>query len=127
MEFVDGEDLASLMKRIGRLQPDKAIQLAQQLCAGLAEAHSFGILHRDLKPANIMLDGRGNVRLTDFGLAITAREARGEDAWAGTPAYMSPEQLSGQKPTVQSDIYALGLVLYELFTGEQAFPVSTVR
>ncbi len=126
MEFVDGEDLASLMKRIGRLQPDKAIQLSQQLCAGLAEAHSFGVLHRDLKPANIMLDGRGNVRITDFGLAIMAGEARGEDAWAGTPAYMSPEQLSGQKPTTASDIYALGLVLYELFTGKDAYPGATV-
>jgi hypothetical protein len=126
MEFVDGEDLASLMKRIGRLQPDKAIQLAQQLCAGLAEAHSFGVLHRDLKPANIMLDGRGHARITDFGLAIMAGEARGEDAWVGTPAYMSPEQLSGEKPTIQSDIYALGLVLYELFTGRDAYPGATV-
>ncbi len=126
MEFIDGEDLASLMKRIGRLQPDKAIQLAQQLCAGMAEAHSFGVLHRDLKPANIMLDGRGNVRITDFGLAIMAAEARGEDAWAGTPSYMSPEQLSGQKPTIQSDIYALGLVLYELFTGKDAYPSTRV-
>jgi len=126
MEFIDGEDLASLMKRIGRLQPDKAIQLAQQLCAGMAEAHSFGVLHRDLKPANIMLDGRGNVRITDFGLAIMAEEARGEDAWAGTPAYMSPEQLSGDKPSIQSDIYALGLVLYELFTGKDAYPSASV-
>ncbi len=126
MEFIDGENLASLMKRIGRLQPDKAIQLAQQLCAGLAEAHSFGVLHRDLKPANIMLDGRGNARITDFGLAIMAAEARGEDAWAGTPSYMSPEQLSGEKPTVQSDIYALGLVLYELFTGKDAYPGASV-
>ena len=126
MEFVDGEDLASLMKRIGRLQPDKAIQLAQQLCAGLAEAHSFGVLHRDLKPANIMLDGRGNARITDFGLAIMAKEARGEDAWVGTPAYMSPEQLSGEKPTAQSDIFALGLVLYELFTGKDAYPGASV-
>jgi serine/threonine-protein kinase len=126
MEFVDGEDLASLMKRIGRLQPDKAIQLAQQLCAGLGEAHSFGVLHRDLKPANIMLDGRGNARIADFGLAIMAGEARGEDAWVGTPAYMSPEQLSGGRPTTQSDIYALGLVLYELFTGKNAYPGNSV-
>ncbi len=121
MEFVDGEDLASLLRRIGRLQPAKALQLAHQLCAGLAEIHAFGILHRDLKPANIMLDGRGNLRITDFGLAVVAEEIPGDEAHAGTPAYMAPEQLSGEKPTQQSDIYALGLILYELFTGKPAF------
>ena len=122
MEFVDGEDLASLLKRIGRLPQDKALQVAHQLCAGLAEAHALGVLHRDLKPANIMIDGRGTVRITDFGLAITAEDVRSEDAWAGTPAWMAPEQLAGEKATRQSDIYALGLVLYELFTGKDAFP-----
>jgi serine/threonine-protein kinase len=122
MEFVDGEDLASLLKRIGRLPQDKALQVAHQLCAGLAEAHALGVLHRDLKPANIMIDGRGTVRITDFGLAITAGEVRREDIWAGTPAWMAPEQLAGATPTRQSDIYALGLVLYELFTGKDAFP-----
>src|SRR5512146_192803 len=91
MEFVDGEDLASLLRRIGRLQPAKALQLAHQLCAGLAEIHAFGILHRDLKPANIMLDGRGNLRITDFGLAVVAEEIPGDEAHAGTPAYMAPE------------------------------------
>jgi serine/threonine protein kinase len=117
MEFVDGEDLASLLQRIGRLQPAKALQLSHQLCAGLAEIHAFGILHRDLKPANIMLDGRGNLRITDFGLAVVANEIPGEEAMAGTPAYMAPEQLAGEKATQQSDIYALGLILFELFTG----------
>ncbi len=126
MEFVDGEDLGSLLRRIGRLPQDKALQVAHQLCAGLAEAHAFGVLHRDLKPANVMLDGRGNVRITDFGLAATAEELTGEDARAGTPAYMAPEQLAGQRPTTQSDLYALGLVLYELFSGKEAYPAASI-
>ena len=127
MEFVDGEDLASLLQRIGRLQPAKALQLSHQLCAGLAEIHAFGILHRDLKPANIMLDGRGNLRITDFGLAVVANEIPGEEAMAGTPAYMAPEQLAGEKATQQSDIYALGLILFELFTGMPAFENRRTR
>jgi serine/threonine-protein kinase len=126
MEFVDGEDLGSLLQRIGHLPQDKALQVAHQICAGLAEAHAFGVLHRDLKPANVMLDGRGNVRITDFGLAATAGELTGEDARAGTPAYMAPEQLTGQKATTQSDLYALGLVLYELFSGKEAYPAATI-
>ncbi|MDH3227530.1 MAG: serine/threonine protein kinase, partial [Thermoleophilia bacterium] len=121
MEFVAGEDLASLLKRIGRLPREKAAQIAQQLCAGLAAAHAEGILHRDLKPANVMLDERGRVRITDFGLAGLAEELEGAQVLAGTPAYMSPEQLSGEGVSVRSDLYALGLVLYELFTGKRAF------
>jgi serine/threonine protein kinase len=102
MEYVDGEDLASLMRRIGRLPPDKALDIGRQLCAGLATAHELGIIHRDLKPANIMLDGRGRVRITDFGLAFHLLEGDAPDARAGTPAYMSPEQLRGSKLTPQS-------------------------
>src|SRR5271166_1279818 len=120
MEYVDGEDLASLLRRIGRLPGDKALEIARQLCAGLAAAHREGVLHRDLKPANIMLDGRGQVLLTVFGLAGVAHEI--EDVRSGTPAYMAPEQLSGKEVTARSDIYALGLVLYELFTGKSAYP-----
>ena len=97
MEYVDGEDLASLLARIGRLPPDKAHDVARDLCAGLAAMHDKGIVHRDLKPANVMVDGRGRARLTDFGLAL-ALEAPGKYAYAGTPAYMSPEQLSGGRP-----------------------------
>jgi serine/threonine-protein kinase len=119
MEFVDGEDLASLLRRIGRLPEDKAVQIARQICAGLAAAHEKGILHRDLKPANIMIDGRGRARITDFGLAGSI--ADGGEAGAGTPAYMAPEQLAGKPTSVRSDLYALGLVLYELFTGKRAF------
>ena len=121
MEYIDGEDLASLLRRIGRLPPDKAVEIARELCAGLAAAHAKGVLHRDLKPANIMLDGRGQVVITDFGLAGVADDIRGTEVRSGTPAYMSPEQLSGKEVTLRSDIYALGLVLYEVFTGKRAF------
>src|SRR5271165_2959460 len=121
MEYVDGEDLASLLRRIGRLPEDKALDIARQLCAGLAAAHAKGVLHRDLKPANIMLDGRGQVVVTDFGLAGLADDIRGNEIRSGTPAYMAPEQLAGQEVSVRSDIYSLGLVLYEVFTGKRAF------
>ena len=116
MEYVDGEDLGSLLRRIGRFPEERALEIARQICAGLAAAHERGVLHRDLKPANVMLDGAGKVRITDFGLA----GATGETVRAGTPAYMAPEQLAGSEVTAQSDIYALGLVLYELFTGQRA-------
>jgi serine/threonine-protein kinase len=121
MEYVDGEDLASLLRRIGRLPHDKAVQTARQICAGLAEVHARGIVHRDLKPANVMIDGRGQVRLTDFGLAGLAEGFEGAEIRAGTPDYMAPEQLAGKEVNVRSDLYALGLVLYELFTGSRAF------
>jgi len=126
MEYVDGEDLGSLLRRIGRLPSDKAIEIARQLCAGLAAAHAKGVLHRDLKPANVMLNGRGHVVVTDFGLAALADEIPGEEIRNGTPAYMAPEQLAGKEVTVQSDIYSLGLVLYEVFTGKRAFEASTL-
>jgi tRNA A-37 threonylcarbamoyl transferase component Bud32 len=116
MEYVDGEDLSSLLKRVGRFPEDRALEIARQICAGLAAAHERDVIHRDLKPANVMLDGAGKVRLTDFGLAGVS----GEAIRAGTPAYMAPEQLAGQEVTARSDIYALGLVLYELFTGQRA-------
>jgi hypothetical protein len=125
MEFVDGEDIASLMRRIGRLPADKALEIARQVCAGLAAAHEHGIIHRDLKPANIMLDGRGRARITDFGLAGLSTDMHGDDARAGTPAYMSPEQFSGGEVTPKSDLYSLGLVLYEIFTGKRPFTAVT--
>ena len=120
MEYVDGEDLASLLRRIGRLPADKALEIARKICAGLAAAHDKGVLHRDLKPANIMLDGRGEALIMDFGLAGLARPDRAR-CRSGTPAYMAPEQLAGKEVTVRSDIYSLGLVLYELFTGRRCF------
>ena len=124
MEYVDGEDLASLLRRIGRLPSDKAIQLTRQLCAGLAAAHDCGVLHRDLKPANVLIDGRGRVRIVDFGLASRIDERHYRDGLAGTPAYMAPEQLAGEAASMRTDVYALGLVLYEMFTGEPAFKMG---
>ena len=122
MEYVDGEELASVLRRFGRFSPDRGVELARQICAGLAAAHERGVVHRDLKPANVMLDSTGRVRITDFGLSGLA----GEAVRGGTPAYMAPEQIAGGQATPQSDIYALGLVLYELFTGQRAFEARTV-
>ena len=127
MEYVDGEDLASVVRRIGRLSPDKATDIARQVCAGLAAAHERGVIHRDLKPANVMLDAAGKIRITDFGLAGLAASMQGEDARAGTPAYMAPEQLAGKEVTTKSDIYSLGLILYEILTGKRAFEASTLQ
>ena len=126
MEYVDGEDLASLLRRIGHLPKDKAIEIAWQLCAGLAASHDVGVLHRDLKPANIMIDGRGRARITDFGLAGLADDIDGAEILSGTPAYMAPEQIAGREVSVRSDLYSLGLVLYELFTGKAAFKASSM-
>ena len=122
MEYVDGEDLASLLTRIGRLPADKAVETARKLCAGLAAAHDRGVIHRDLKPQNIMINKRGEVVIMDFGLAAIADQLSGAEVRNGTPAYMSPEQLR-RAPALRrmSDIYSLGLVLYELFTGKRPY------
>ncbi len=124
MEFVDGEDLSRLLKRIGRIAHDKAVDIARGIAAGLMAAHAKGILHRDLKPANIMIDSRGEARIMDFGLALAAGEDDG--MLSGTPAYMAPELLDRQPATVQSELYALGLVMYELFTGKRAHSAHTL-
>jgi serine/threonine-protein kinase len=125
MEYIDGENLSSLLRRIGRLPHDTALDMARQLCAGLAAAHEKGVLHRDLKPANVMIDGRGKVKLLDFGLAALIDDAAGH-ALAGTPAYMAPELFDRKAPSIQSDIYALGLALYEMFSGKPAFQSTSV-
>ena len=112
MELVQGEDLATLLRRAGRLPQEKVLDIAYQLCAGLAAAHAQGVLHRDLKPANVLVDRDGSIRITDFGIAIVRNEGK-RHTLIGTPAYMAPEQLKpGQALTERSDIYALGLVLY---------------
>jgi serine/threonine-protein kinase len=125
MEFIKGEELSSLLRRIGRLPSDKATEIVRQLCAGLAAAHNRGVLHRDLKPANVMIDENGNVRLTDFGIAGLVEESGSEEI-SGTPAYMSPEQLAGKELTIKSDLYSLGLVVYEIFTGKKVFDAPTL-
>lgn len=124
MEYVDGEDLSTLLKRIGHLSQDKGVELARQLCAGLAAAHDKGVLHRDLKPANLLLNSRGQIMITDFGLAGLAEHVQA-DVRSGTPAYMAPEQLAGLEVTHKSDLYALGLVLYEMFSGKRAHQANT--
>ena len=127
MEYVDGEDLASLLLRIGRLPADKALETARKLCAGLAAAHDRGVIHRDFKPQNIMINRRGDVVIMDFGLAAIADQLSGAEARNGTPAYMAPEQIKGAGVTHRSDIYSLGLVLYEIFTGKKPFEARTLQ
>ena len=116
MEYIDGEDLAALLRRIDHLSVPKGVELARQLCSGLASVHDAGMVHRDLKPANIMLDGRGRVRITDFGLSGLAEEFRGEDN-AGTPAYMAPEQLVRCLPRLPAT-FTLSVSCYTKFSQE---------
>ena len=127
MEYVDGEDLASLLHRIGRLPGDKAIETARKICAGLAAAHDKGVIHRDLKPHNIMMNKRGEVLIMDFGLAAIADQLTGLEVRNGTPAYMAPEQLRGSGVTARSDIYSLGLVIYEIFTGKRPYEAKSIQ
>jgi len=119
MEFVQGEDLAALLKRTGRLTSERVAEIAHQLCDGLAAAHAKGVLHRDLKPANVLIDQHGRVRITDFGIAVTTGDVGPPHVMIGTPGYMAPEQLkAGAAVSECTDIYALGVLLYELVTGQ---------
>ena len=125
MELVRGEDLASLLKRVGRLPSEKVIDIARQLSGGLAAAHARGVLHRDLKPANVLIDDTGSVRITDFGIAVIGIET-GQYVQVGTPGYMAPEQLTpGGRLSDRTDLFALGVVLYELLVGHHPFNRST--
>src|ERR1700683_2268493 len=122
MEFVEGESLRSVLNRFGGLPQRKATDLALQICSGLKEAHAQGIVHRDLKPENVMIDAQGNVKIMDFGIARSMEAVtRQTGAMVGTPAYMAPEQVSGSPVDYRNDIYSLGLMLYEMFTGAAAF------
>lgn len=124
MEYVDGLTLRELLSRRGRLPYGAALRIARQLCAGLDAVHEVGVLHRDIKPGNIILEPRGNAKLMDFGIAKHNRaslDPQEYDMVTGTPEYLSPEQLSGKPPSVRSDIYALGVVFEELFTGGMPF------
>ena len=126
MEYVEGENLSELLKRTGPLTESKAIELAGQLCQGLAAAHDAGVLHRDLKPANIMVDHRGRARIADFGLAREHGVLNPREGIVGTPLYMAPEQLKSNQTSVQSDLYSLGLIVYEMFTGSKAHQAKDV-
>ncbi|MBI5783099.1 MAG: protein kinase [Gammaproteobacteria bacterium] len=126
MEFVDGESLRAYLKRAGKLSPERVIDLARQIAAGLGEAHAQGVVHRDLKPENVMLGRDGLVKLLDFGIA---RAVGSDTATArtimGTPEYMAPEQSQGKAVDQRVDLYALGLILYESLTGRRAFSGAT--
>jgi tetratricopeptide (TPR) repeat protein/tRNA A-37 threonylcarbamoyl transferase component Bud32 len=127
MEYVAGEDLRSMIRMSGQLDVGTAVHIGRQICDGLAEAHRLGILHRDLKPGNILVDREGHVRITDFGIArsLKADKLTAAGAVAGTPEFMSPEQVEGRDVDHRSDIYSLGVVLYEMVTGSAPFEAGT--
>jgi len=127
MEYVPGEDLKSMIRMVGKLSPPQAVFIGKQVCAGLAEAHKLGIVHRDLKPKNIMVDRDGNARIMDFGLARSLEEKgiTGGRAMIGTAEYMSPEQAEGKKADSRSDIYSVGVILFEMVTGRFLFEGET--
>ena len=127
MEYVPGEDLKSFIRRSEQLSIGKAISIGKQVCEGLAEAHHLGVVHRDLKPQNIMIDREGNAKIMDFGIArsLGGKGLTGEGVVIGTPDYMSPEQVEGKEVDQRSDIYALGVILYEMTTGRIPFEGET--
>lgn len=127
MEYVAGEDLKRFVKRAGPLNAGKAVMIAGQICDGLAEAHRIGAIHRDLKPQNIMIDADGNAKIMDFGIARFTEMERvtGSGVMIGTPEYMSPEQAELGEVDARSDIYSLGVVLFEMVTGKVPFEGAT--
>jgi tetratricopeptide (TPR) repeat protein/tRNA A-37 threonylcarbamoyl transferase component Bud32 len=127
MEYVPGENLKNIIRMSGPLHVNKAVNYAKQICEGLAEAHRWDVVHRDLKPHNIMIDPTGTVRIMDFGIArsVQTKGWTGEGIAVGTPEYMSPEQAEGQDVDKRTDIYSLGIVLYEMITGKVPFEGET--
>jgi len=127
MEYVDGKDLKSMIRMMGQLSSGKTIFIAKQVCEGMAEAHRLGVVHRDLKPQNIMVDEAGNARIMDFGIArsLKTKGITAAGVMIGTPEYMSPEQVEGKEVDQRSDIYSLGVILYEMVTGRVPFEGDT--
>ncbi|UCE74806.1 MAG: protein kinase, partial [Methanomassiliicoccales archaeon] len=127
MEYVPGEDLKRMIRMTRRLSIGTAVSITKQVCYGLAEAHRLGIVHRDLKPSNIMIDREGNARIMDFGIAqsLKSKGITGAGVMIGTPEYMSPEQVEAKEVDQRSDIYSLGIILYEMTTGKLPFEADT--
>ncbi len=128
MEFVEGRDLFSLLEKQRKFSPEEAVQIIRQVCEGLEAAHACQVIHRDLKPQNIMIGNSGRISVMDFGLARSLETAGLTQTGAilGTPAYMSPEQAAGSSIDARSDIFSLGIIFYELLTGEIPFQAGTV-
>ncbi|HET9217821.1 MAG TPA: serine/threonine-protein kinase [Terriglobia bacterium] len=127
MEYVEGETVRSLLNRIGAFSVRSSLEMVRQICSGLREAHAQGVVHRDLKPENIMIDREGGAKIMDFGVAriFTGHSMTTLHAIVGTPSYMAPEQVEGREVDHRADIYALGLIVYEMLTGKEAFRADT--
>ena len=128
MEHVEGETLADLLARRGKLPPDEVIELAQQVCSGLEHAHQEGLVHRDIKPENLLLRQDGTVKIVDFGIARSSHGTQLTEAGSvlGTAAYLAPEQASGEEVTPAADVYALGVVLYQLMAGRTPYSAESL-
>jgi len=128
MEYVEGETVADLLRRRGRLSPDEAVEIVVQACAGLEHAHRAGLVHRDVKPQNLLVTAEGTVKVADFGIARASESTRLTEAGTvlGTAAYLAPEQAAGGEITPATDVYSLGAVLYELLTGRPPYVVESL-
>jgi serine/threonine protein kinase len=129
MEYIEGQDLRALINRNGKLSVENAVQVTEQVCLALEAAHGEGVVHRDLKPQNIMLDAHGKVYVKDFGIARST-DTGGmtlTGAIVGTPEYMSPEQVMGEHVDARSDLFTLGVIFYQLLTGDMPYKAESVQ